>query len=109
MCHDVGALRDRREARGLQHAANGRATHAVADVLKAALNPRVPPCRILRGQPHDKRTDFEQAPSPSGFPRVRPFPADQPTMPPEQRVRRRDGGDLAQGGTTDSVRAYGYV
>ena len=79
----------------------------MADVLERALDPRVAPRRIFRRHPHDELTDLEQDTAPAGSPGVRPLPGDQLAMPPEQRVRRRDRGDLPQGRTANSVRSAG--
>ncbi len=80
-----GPLRDRGQARRLQDPPNRRAAHAVADVLQRALDPRVNPT--------------SDSPPPSGSQvagsratrravravvRVRPFPRNQLTMPPQQ-------------------------
>ena len=73
---------------------NGRAADTMADVLQRALDPRVAPRWILRGHPHDELTDREQDTASSGFSGVRPFPGDQLAMPPQQRIRCRDRGDL---------------
>jgi hypothetical protein len=77
----------------------------MADVHERTLDPRVPPPRILRRHPHDELTDLDQHSAPSGALDVRPLAGDQLAMPPEQRVGRRDRGNLAQGRTADSVRS----
>ena len=78
-----------------------------ADVLQRALDPRVAPRRILCSHPHDQRPDLEEHASPTACSNVRPRPGNQLAMPPQQRVGRRDRGDVPQGRTADSVRSCG--
>jgi hypothetical protein len=76
-------------------------------VLEGPLDPRVAPCRILRCHQHDEPPDLEQHASPSEFPGVSPLPRNQPSMPAQQGIRRRDRGDLPQGRTADPVSSGG--
>jgi hypothetical protein len=101
------ALRHRRQSRRFQNPANRRSPHTMADIGERALDPRVSPRRILCCHAQDELTDLEQHTSWSGFPGVRPLPGDQLTMPPQQRVRGNDRGNLAQRRTTESVRQGG--
>jgi hypothetical protein len=79
----------------------------MADVLQRALDPRVPPRRILLGHANNKPPDLEPHASPSGRSGVCPLPRNQLAMPAQQRVRRRDRSDLSQGRTADLVRPRG--
>ncbi len=49
------------------------------------------------------RLDPEQHAAACGLPGVGPLPGNQLAMPPQERVRRRDGGDLAHGRAADPV------
>jgi len=77
----------------------------MADVLERALEPRVPRRGIVARHPYDELTDLGQHPAPSGSLGVRPLAGDQLAMPPQQRVGRRDRGNLPQGRTAESVRS----
>ena len=76
----------------------------MADVFQRALDPRVPPRRILLRHPHDEPSNLQQDAATTGPPGVAPLPRDQLTMPPEQRIGRRDRRDLLQGRTAHTVR-----
>ena len=52
-------------------------------------------------------TNLEQNAAPSESRGVRPFPGDQPAIPPQQRVRRRNRGDLPEGRAADAERTGG--
>src|SRR4051794_27239694 len=79
----------------------------MADIRERALDPRVSPGRILRRHAHDELMDIKQYTALSRFPGVCPLPGDQLTMPPQQRVRRSDRRDFAQGRTPEPIRAGG--
>jgi hypothetical protein len=51
------------------------------------------------------RSDLGQHAAPSRSRGVRPFPFDQLTMPPQQRIGRHDRGDLAQRAPTRPERS----
>ena len=69
----------------------------MADVFQRALDPRVPPRRILLRHPHDEPPNLQQdtaTTAPSG---VGPLPRDELPMPSHDRVRCDDARDLMQG------------
>ena len=75
------ALRDRGQARRFQDPPNGRAAHAVADVLQGALYPRVTPRWILRRHPHDKPSNLHHDAARPRLAGVHPFLRNQLPMP----------------------------
>jgi hypothetical protein len=79
----------------------------MANVLERALDPRIDPRWIFRRHPHDELTDLKQSTVPSGSLGVRPLAGNQLAMPPEQRVGRRDCGNLPQGRTADPICSRG--
>jgi len=69
----------------------------MSDVLQRTLDPRVTRRRIFLRNPHDESPDLGEHASTAGpTARVRPLARDQEPVPSEQRVGRRDGGDLVQ-------------
>ena len=103
VCHEVG-----RCGTGVGPPLSGSAEWSngprVADVLQGALDPRVTPRRILLRHPHDKPSNLHHDAAPPRLAGVRPFLCNQLSMPAQQRVRRRDRGDHAQGRTAHAVR-----
>ena len=79
----------------------------MADVVQRALDPRAAPRRILRRHAHHEALNLEQHAATTRPVGVGPLPGDQLTVPPQQRIRRRDRGDLPQSRTADSVRSCG--
>ena len=60
-----------------------------ADLAELALDPWVPPSRVLTGHPNDEFADLGVDGRSAGFPpRVRPLPLDQFSVPAEQGLRR---------------------
>ena len=107
VCQEVGRCGTGGKARRLQDAPNRRPSHAVPHVLQRALDPGVAPRRILLRHPHDQAPDLEEDVPPAAWPTVRPFPRNQPAIPPQQRVRRRNRGDLPEGRAADAERTGG--
>jgi hypothetical protein len=64
---------------------------------------------VGRRHPHDQAPDLDEDVAPAGLPSVRPFPRNQPAMPPQQRVRRRDCGDLPEDRPAHPVRTGGQL
>ena len=69
----------------------------------ARLDPRVAPCRISSAIRRTSRWISREDATPTRPAGIRPFPRDQLPMPAQQRVRRRDRGDLPQDATTHPV------
>jgi hypothetical protein len=76
---------------------NRRTPDAMPDVLQGTLDPRVAPRGILLRHSYNQPPDLdEDAPTARGPGCVGPFPSNQLTMPPKQRIWRHDRGDLTQ-------------
>ena len=78
----------------------------MADVFQGAEDPRVAPCRIVFGHPHDESPDLRDHARTTAAPlRVRPFARDELPMPAENRIGRHDRGDATQAATTHLMSA----
>jgi hypothetical protein len=79
----------------------------MAQILQRPLDARVAPCGILAGHPHNQGRDLLHDPG-AAWPRrrERPLPGDQLAVPPQDRVRRHEGGDLPQQPAPESA-AFG--
>jgi hypothetical protein len=91
----------------LHDSGDRRSPHAMPEVLECSLNAGVTPCGVLFGHPHDQPPDLEQHGASARPPGVGPLPGNQLAMPPQQRVGRRDRGDVSQDGTADAMRMGG--
>jgi hypothetical protein len=65
--------------------------------FNGALNPRVPPRRILRRHPDDQRSKARlQTGGTQARTAIRPLPRHELAVPPEDRVRRHECRDLGK-------------
>ena len=91
------AFRDRADALRAQDGRNGRSGDAMPKILQGPLDPPVAPRRILPGHPRRDVMDLapDTGPSPaSSF--GRPFLRDEPPVPPKNRIRCHQRGNLPQ-------------
>jgi hypothetical protein len=73
----------------LQDPPDGRGSHLNGELADLALDPWVPPSRILPSQPHDEGSDLRiDGWSAGPAVRVGPLPLDQLAVPAEQSLRR---------------------
>ena len=79
------------DAVALQDPPDRRGAHAVAEAEQLALNPQIPPARILPGHPHHQGGEDVVDRWSSGPVGVGPSSADEAAMPAQDRV----GGDQA--------------
>ena len=87
------AIDARRQAVGLENPGDRRAADAMPEVLQGALDPRVPPGRIVFGHPHDQASDL-RAPPAMACSRLPIGPlARNELVPPQERIGRDDRGD----------------
>src|SRR5262245_25075301 len=80
----------------------------MADVLQRADDPRVAPRRVLLSHAHHQTPDLRtHARATAAAFRVRPFPRDELSMPPENRVGCDDRGDVTKAATAQPVSVHG--
>lgn len=78
------------------------------EILKGALNARVPPRRVLLRHAHHEVSDVRKDPAPTSSPaRVRPLTCDQLSVPSEEGVGCYDRRHLLQGCPAQAVSSYG--
>jgi hypothetical protein len=84
-----------REAGGLEDAPNRRPPDAVPHVLQHPLNPRIASRLVLFRHPDHQATDLtdDLTPVDRGA-AIRPFPRNELPVPPQQRIRSGDRGDV---------------
>ena len=109
----VSVCRDRRrwDAVALQDPPDRRGADAVAEFEQLALDPHVPPARVLPRHPHHQGGEDVVDRWPSGPVRVGPSSADEAAMPAQDRVRgdqamatQRSGQPPHEGGEHGPVR-----
>ena len=89
---------------GVQDPCDGRAADAVAHVLQCALNPCVPPGRILRRHPNHQRSEMcLQARRMAAAGTIGPFARHQLAVPSQDGIRRYDCRNLRQQTSSEAV------
>ena len=82
----------------LQNLGDRAPGHTMVLMLELTLYPRISPARVLFGHPDNQLADLRHdTRTPDSLPRISPFRSDESPVPREDRLRRDDGGDLAQG------------
>ena len=76
-------------------------------ILQRALDPRVAPRRIVLRHSDDEPLDLRKHAATSASGGIRPFPGDELSVPPENRVGRDDGRDPTKPSAAYPVSMYG--
>ena len=93
------AVRRRLDAVGLEDVGDRRVRYAVPQIRQHPLNPVIAPARTLLGDPKHQLDNLRRdRGTSSGFPAIAmvPMPGDQLAMPPKNRIRSHDGGQLLE-------------